>query len=126
MSSLVVAHLSDLHVSRYGEHVTSLRTSLWSRQGKPDEDWKTIQTVDGWPIQQRSRWRWRLRESEDALEFRLLDEQGYVQQRRKGKRGDSEALQHDLYQVAVERHLTEHSRLARSLPPLSRVEELLA
>jgi 3',5'-cyclic-AMP phosphodiesterase len=125
MSSLVVAHLSDLHVSRYGEHVTSLRSTLWTKQGKQDEDWEVVEEVDGWPIQRRSRWRWRLRDTEDALELRLLDEEGYVQQKRKGRRSDIGRFRHELVQVAGERHLTEHARLSRALPTPSRVEQLL-
>ncbi|HYX92085.1 MAG TPA: metallophosphoesterase [Myxococcaceae bacterium] len=125
MSSLVVAHLSDLHVSRYGEHVTSLRSTLWTKQGKQDEDWEVLDEVDGWPIQRRSRWRWRLRDTEDALELRLLDDEGYVQQKRKGRRADLGRFRHELAQVAAERHLTEHARLARALPTITRVEQLL-
>ena len=126
MSSLVVAHLSDLHVSRYGEHVTSLRTTLWSKQGKQAEDWEVVEEVDGWLVQRRAKWRWRLRDAEDALELRLLDEQGYVQQKRKGRRSDEAQFRRELAQVAAERHLTEHGRLARALPTVARVEELLA
>lgn len=123
---VVIAHLSDLHVSRYGEHVTSLRTSLRPKMGKLDEDWETLEDLDGWLIQRRRRWRWRLRENEEALEVRLLDDEGYVQQRRKGRRNDEAALRKDLAEIAAERHLTEHGRLARALPSLSRVEELLS
>jgi hypothetical protein len=122
---LVIAHMSDLHVSRYGEHVTSLRANLRSRQGR-SEDWEDITEVDGWAIQRRQRWRWRLREDEDALELRLLDEQGYVQQRRKGQKGDELQLRKELGLIAHERHLTEHGRLARKLPSAARVAELLA
>lgn len=122
---LVIAHLSDLHVSRYGEHVTSLRTSLRSKQGKQDEDWETVESLDNWLIQRRARWRWRLRDNEDALEMRLLDDEGYVQQRRKGRRSDEATLKKDLASIAEERHLTEHARLARALPRHERVEALL-
>ncbi len=123
---LVIAHVSDLHVSRYGEHVTSLRTTLRSRQGLQDEDWQNLEELDGWHIQRRVKWRWRLREAEDALELRLLDDEGYVQTRRKGRRADESALRRELETVARKRHLTEHGRLSRNLPEPGRVEELLA
>ncbi len=124
--SMLIAHLSDLHVSRYGEHVTSLRTSLRSKQVRGDEDWEDVGGLDGWGIQRRRRWRWRLRESEDALELRLVDDKGYVQERLKGHRGDERTLRHELETIARERQLTEHARLARRLPSAERVEELLA
>ncbi|MBX5484963.1 MAG: metallophosphoesterase [Myxococcaceae bacterium] len=123
--ALVLAHLSDLHVSRYGEHVTSLRTSLRSKQGKGDEDWEPVREIDGWLIQKRNKWRWRLRDTDDALELRLLDDEGYVQARRKGRRADLSALCSDLEQVTTERHLTHHTPLARNLPPPEKVEALL-
>lgn len=122
---LVIAHVSDLHVSRYGEHVTSLRTTLRSRQGLQDEDWQNLEALDGWHIQRRVKWRWRLREAEDALELRLLDDEGYVQTRRKGRRAEESALRRELETVARKRHLTEHGRLSRNLPEPGRVEELL-
>lgn len=123
--SLVIAHLSDLHVSRYGEHVTSLRTSLRSRQGREDEDWQTVADLDGWLIQRRAKWRWRFRDTDDALELRLLDDDGYVQQRRKGSRADESTLRAELEAITRERHLAHFSRLARSLPGRAKVEELL-
>src|SRR5512139_3515422 len=124
--ALVIAHVSDLHVFRHGEHVTSLRTSLRSQKGKQDETWETVADLDGWLIQKRTKWRWRIRDTEDALEMRLLDDEGYVQQRKKGRRGDEAKVRAELEEMTSERQLTEHARLARSLPTREKVEALLA
>lgn len=124
--ALVLAHLSDLHVSRYGEHVTSLQPKLRSRTGgRDDEAWERVDEVDGWLIQKRVRRRWPFRDPEDGVELRVLDEAGYVQLRRKGQTGAKHKTLSDLHALIAERHLTEHSRLARAFPSEQRVDQLL-
>jgi 3',5'-cyclic-AMP phosphodiesterase len=123
--SMVIAHLSDLHVSRYGEHVTSLKTNFRSRASGAAEDWELVEALDDWRIERRVRRRWRIRDQEDGLELRLVDEAGYVQQRRKGNKEEEGRFRLELTELVAERHLTEHARLARSLPPPQKVAELL-
>lgn len=123
---LSVAHLSDLHVSRFGEHVTSLRTNARSRGRAGAEPWETLQAVEGWRIEKRPRRGWLGGASDDpGLDLRLVDAAGYVQERRRADKGQDAQVLEALLAIAAERQLTEHSRLARRLPDPSRVEALL-
>jgi 3',5'-cyclic AMP phosphodiesterase CpdA len=123
--SLVIAHLSDLHVSRYGEHVTSLKTAGFRQKPVEDEDegWEALESLDGWRIQRRTRKRWGGREA--VLEVRLLDEAGYVQLRLKGTPEESSGLTQQLRGLVDERHRTAHDRLCRRLPSFEQIQALL-
>jgi 3',5'-cyclic AMP phosphodiesterase CpdA len=122
---LVLVHLSDLHVSRYGEHVTSLKSSSFRpKPADADETWTTLGTVDDWKIQRRSKKRWGTGK-EPNLELRLLDGEGYVQVRRKGTGDQEHAFKTELEKLAIKRHGTAHDRLVRNLPPLEKVLALL-
>jgi 3',5'-cyclic AMP phosphodiesterase CpdA len=122
---MVIAHLSDLHVSRHGEHVTSLKrarslqrvTAEWERLVEPGVE------EEGWRLERRQRKRW-LRE--DLLEVRLIDQVGYVQRTLKLAAGDEAQGKRILTTVCKERLRTEHARLAARLPAPSEVELLLA
>ena len=123
---LVVAHLSDFHVSRYGEHVTSLRgRKLRSKLGKPGGDWEELRAVDGWRIEQRPRHGWRRRAEPKGWDLRLLDEAGYVQEERTAPVGGEAQAREALFRLVEERHRTEQSRLAASFPDAAEVEKLL-
>jgi 3',5'-cyclic AMP phosphodiesterase CpdA len=115
--SLVIAHLSDLHVSRFGEHVTSLRSRrMHGQAAKPTRNgppWEPVATVDGWRIERRAR------------ELRLVDEAGTVHERRKID-GDDAQARRELEALVRERMRTEHARLASSPPSAHELEQWLA
>ena len=123
--SVVVAHLSDIHVSRFGEHVTNVRNrKLRTPFAKSKGDWEEVSKVDGWRVEQRARG-WRERDPEKGFELRLCDDRGYVQERRRAPKGEEGAARKALEQLAVRRRKTEHARLALSFPRAEDVESLL-
>jgi 3',5'-cyclic AMP phosphodiesterase CpdA len=123
--SIVVAHLSDIHVSRFGEHVTNVRNrKLRTPFAKPDGDWEEVEKVDGWRIERRARG-WRGRDPEKGFELRLCDDRGYVQEKRKVAKDDEGSARRSLADLAVRRRKTEHARLAASFPRAEDVEALL-
>src|SRR5579871_4877755 len=109
----VLAHLSDLHVSRFGGHVTSLASRrLHGRRAKRGDGWTPVEELDGWRVEQRER----------AL--RLVDSDGVVHGADKAKGADATGVS-ALIAVARERQRTEHRRLAASLPSDEERERLL-
>lgn len=76
MSRLVIAHLSDMHLSRFGERVTP-RTLLKGQLPRAGlmrhTEWEDVESIDGWRIQ---RWSGLKSANRPSLGFRLLDPKG--------------------------------------------------
>jgi hypothetical protein len=112
---VIVAHISDLHVSRFGEHVTSLRSRrLHGKLAPPKEIWDPVDAVDGWRIERRKH------------RLRLTDERGVVHAViSSGWRGEA-SVKRQLAARRSERLATHHARLAAKLPARADVERMLA
>jgi 3',5'-cyclic AMP phosphodiesterase CpdA len=122
-----IAHVSDLHVSRYGEHVTSLRNrKLRSELAEPHEEWVEVVRVDAWRIERRMHTHWSGRDEGNGFEFRLVDEAGYVQYKKRVSQEAAGAAQESLTRMVARRQNTEHSRLAESFPTAEAIESLLS
>ena len=130
MGSLIIAHLSDMHLSRFGERVTA--GALWrgdlprARLVSP-VDWTDVEHLDGWRIQ---RWSGLPRSPEKGLGFRLIDPTGvrhdrYVTAPGRGhsQRVD-EALRKMRSLVKVRSRASLQSLCAQHLPPEERAELL--
>jgi 3',5'-cyclic AMP phosphodiesterase CpdA len=123
--SIVVAHLSDLHVSRFGEHVTSVKgRRLRTPLGKAEPDWESVREIEGWRIERRVRRGFRSN-GDNGWSYRLLDEAGYVQDKRKVDRDQGDAVRDELGKLVMHRKSTEHVRLAAGFPDARPIEELL-
>ncbi len=73
---LIIAHLSDLHLSQFGERVTAtalFRGQLPRRGLISRVEWEDAEQIDGWRIQQWTRIR---RVATQAMGLRLLDPTG--------------------------------------------------
>jgi hypothetical protein len=113
--ALVLAHISDLHVSRFGEHVTSLRgRKVHGRASPRGQSWDPVESRDGWRIERRDQ------------ELRLVDDLGAVHARRRVEPADLPAAQREFAGLIEERTRTAHHRLAARLPARAEVERLLA
>ena len=123
--ALVLAHVSDLHVSRYGEHLPSLR-GFWKRPVKADPEWEEVSIVDGWRIERRPRGKAKDGGGPASWELRLVDESGYLQERVKAPREREYPMRKMLEALVEQRKRTEHARLAASWPEEAAVAELLA
>jgi 3',5'-cyclic AMP phosphodiesterase CpdA len=111
---LLLAHISDLHVSRFGEHVSSLRgRRVHGRAAPRGPAWDPVETVDGWRIERREH------------DLRLVDDAGAVHARRRVEPADLPALQRSFAALVRERTRTAHDRLAARLPGRDEVERLL-
>jgi 3',5'-cyclic AMP phosphodiesterase CpdA len=112
--TLVLGHISDLHVSRFGEHVSSLR-SRWThgRAAPRGQTWDLVEAVDGWRVERRDN------------DLRLVDDAGAVHARRRVEPSERWRVQGELAALARERTRTAHNRLAARLPSQDEVEQLL-
>jgi 3',5'-cyclic AMP phosphodiesterase CpdA len=113
---VVIAHISDLHVSRFGEHVGSWsgRRAHGSRLTRGSE-WAEVEEVDGWRVERR------------RSELRLVDEAGKLQVRRKLASDETEAHgRRALVAQARLRMRFHHARLAEEAPAPSELKAQLA
>lgn len=112
--ALVLAHISDLHVSRFGEHVSSLRSRRTHGRAAPrGQEWDLVEAVDGWRIERRER------------DLRLVDDAGAVHARRRVDEATAATLQREYGALVRERMRSAHDRLAQQLPDPDEVERLL-
>ena len=111
---MIVIHLSDLHLSRYGE------TVLWTRRDQDDgRDWSPIHTWQRWQVEGARDKKGR------PDELRLVDPDGVVHKSRgwPGRR-DDDAIS-DLLATAMKRHETSAEKLIASPPPEEDLEPLI-
>ena len=112
--ALVIAHISDLHVSRFGEHVTSLKSRRTHGRAAPrGQTWDLVEAVDGWRIERRER------------ELRLVDDAGAVHVRRRVEPADAPSMQRAFVARVNERMRTAQQRLAAERPDRAEVERRL-
>ncbi len=111
---MLVLHLSDLHLSRYGE------TGTWSVAESEDRPGEVLHLWERWRIEGlRS-----LRKNRPA-KLRLVDPEGVVHKVRSWpKRGDDKAVDR-LLALAMERHETSAERLIESQPTPAELQALL-
>jgi 3',5'-cyclic AMP phosphodiesterase CpdA len=101
---MLALHLSDLHLSRYGE------TGAWLPQengGGPA--WELLHEIHRWRVEAR-RPSWR-----KAGRLQLVDPEGVVHERRRWSGADDKAIQR-LIALALERHDTSAERLIEARP----------
>lgn len=112
--SLVIAHISDLHVSRFGEHVSSLRSRRTHGMASRGGPWELVDTVEGWRIERSQR------------ELRLVDDSGAVHARKRRQGVDADSVRDAFAARVRERMRTAYQRLAATLPGERELEALLA
>ena len=101
-------------MSRFGEHVTSLRTrALHGTRAKAGEPGQLLGRAAGWRIEQHGN------------TVRLVDDSGIVHASRRARPTEVDDQLAQLSMLALERTRTEHSRLAARLPSHQEVEQLL-
>jgi 3',5'-cyclic AMP phosphodiesterase CpdA len=109
-----VIHLSDLHLSRYGESGT------WTERDSEDgERWQLLQ---GWQ-------RWEIEGCRDRKgrpdKLRLVDPDGLVHKVKSWPSKEDEKIITSLLEIAKKRYLTSAERLIRSRPSPEEVEAML-
>ncbi len=118
---MVIAHLADLHVSKYGAKMTAIkngRIKIASGAG-----WKICWLDEGWHIDRRkATGRMRFLDA-----YRLVDEEGRVHQviKRRPAMTEKSVLDH-LIQLKHVRDKTSSQTLARHFPKPSQVRAMLA
>ena len=101
---MLALHLSDLHLSRYGE------TGTWLPQEDGDgDDWELLHEIHRWRVEGHLT----RRNKPDRL--RLVDPEGVVHEVRRWPRDDDKAI-HRLLNLAMERHDTSAERLIEARP----------
>jgi 3',5'-cyclic AMP phosphodiesterase CpdA len=111
---MLVLHLSDLHLSRYGE------TGTWSEAGSEDRPGEVLHVWERWQIEGL-----RSRRKNRPAKLRLVDPEGVVHKVRSWpKRGDDKAVDR-LLALALERHETSAERLIESRPEPAELQALL-
>lgn len=111
---MLVLHLSDLHLSRYGE------TGTWSSADSEDRPGEVLHVWERWQIEGL-----RSRRKNRPAKLRLVDPEGVVHKVRSWpKRGDDKAVD-QLLALAMERHETSAERLIEAQPTPEDLQALL-
>jgi 3',5'-cyclic AMP phosphodiesterase CpdA len=112
---MIVMHLSDLHLSRYGES-----GRFAEREAEDGERWTAVHGWQRWSIEG-------CRDRKDRPEkLRLVDPEGVVHKvKRWSARRDDKVIS-KLLEVAMKRHLTSAERLIQSRPSPDELEAMLA
>lgn len=109
---MLLIHLSDLHLSRYGE------TGTWTQRGKDEEGWELLHAWQRWTIEG-------LRDRKGRPDkLRLVDPEGVVHRVKSWPRKD-EKLIADLLSRAMKRHQTSTERLVERRPDPEELSALL-
>ncbi len=119
---MIIAHLSDLHISRFGTSLT--QTRALSRAATEGDPWETIrEEAGGWRIQAlratQSRLRWKDR-------LRLVDPSGIIHDAIKIKKGEEEQSVAGLVALMERRQRVSAGALAASFPSAQELAALLA
>ena len=107
-----ILHLSDLHLSRYGE------TGRWTQRDENGAKWELVHTWQRWIIEG-------LRDKKDRPEkLRLVDPSGVVHKVRSWPKRDDKTVG-ALLSLAMERHLTSSENLIAKRPTPEDLSSLL-
>jgi len=111
---MLVLHLSDLHLSRYGE------TGTWSTADAEERPGEVLHVWERWQIQGL-----RSRRKNRPAKLRLVDPEGVVHKVRSWPKRDDEKAVDRLLALAMERHETSAERLIESRPTPEELQALL-
>ncbi|HNZ21775.1 MAG TPA: metallophosphoesterase [Polyangiaceae bacterium] len=118
---MIIAHLSDFHISRHGSRLTQLQDAAWRANG--ESGWETIRRVGDWRIQTRPPKRLHIHHR-----LRLVDDIGVVHRVMKvgrGYRSKTESI--DMLLTFLEaRERTTPQALAQKFPSTRQLERLLS
>ncbi|MEL6177796.1 MAG: metallophosphoesterase, partial [Myxococcota bacterium] len=119
MKSLVLAHLSDLHISRFGGGITQMRGLARAAQEK---GWEPVRQDAGWSIDV-----WRAEQSTfRRLDWlRLVDDAGVVQREVKLRDRPEQEVVDELLELMEFRIRVSAATLAKGLPGMNQVAWLL-
>jgi len=120
-ANMIIAHLSDFHVSRYGTRLTQLQDMAW--RADSGEGWETTRRAGDWRIQTRPPKRLHMHHR-----LRLVDDIGVVHRVVKvggGRRARAEAID-SLLSFMEARECTTPQALAARFPTPRRLEALLS
>jgi 3',5'-cyclic AMP phosphodiesterase CpdA len=102
--AMKLCHLSDLHLTRYGEH------RYWTQLEQSEEGWEKLHGWQGWRIEgKRDR-------KQRPEKLRLVDPGGVVHEVRKWPRGSDDKVVSKMVTVAMERHMTSVEALVQRRP----------
>jgi len=108
---MLLVHLSDFHLSRYGE------TGTWTERAANDK-WELIHTWQRWQIEG-------LRDKKNRPEkLRLVDPSGVIHKQRSWPKNDDKAIG-ALLTLAMDRHLTSAESLVNDRPTPQDLRSLL-
>jgi 3',5'-cyclic-AMP phosphodiesterase len=111
---MLLLHLSDLHLSRYGE------SGSWSeRKIEDDELWKPLQIWNRWRVEGCSD------RKERPLKLRLVDPEGVVHKVKRWSPKTEEKIVSQMLARAMKRYQTSTERLMQNRPDPQELEEML-
>ncbi|MCC6749996.1 MAG: metallophosphoesterase [Deltaproteobacteria bacterium] len=107
-----LAHLSDLHLSRYGE------TGTWTQRGEDEEGWEQLHAWQRWSIEG-------LKDKKNRPDrVRLVDPEGVVHWVKGWPKKDDKLIG-SMLSLAMERHLTSSENLIKNRPAPEDLSALL-
>lgn len=110
---MLLLHLSDLHLSRYGE------TRYWTQLDDSDDRWEVLQRWQRWRIEGK-------RDRKDRPErLRVVDPEGVVHAAKKWPSKKDDRAIAGLLQLAMERHMTSAEALVDKRPSAEDLAALL-
>ncbi|MCB9557072.1 MAG: metallophosphoesterase [Deltaproteobacteria bacterium] len=110
---MLLVHLSDLHLSRYGE------STSWAQRAEDDNGWETMNTWHRWHIDGA-------RDRKGRPEkLRLVDPSGVIHKEISWPKRNEDKAVGGLLALAMERHITSAENLIRNRPTPEDLESLL-
>jgi 3',5'-cyclic-AMP phosphodiesterase len=112
---MLLLHLSDLHLSRFGE------SGIWSQREKDEgEHWKPLQVWEHWQVEGC----WDKKGRPDKL--RLVDPEGVVHKVKSWPSKRDDRVITTLLARAMKRHQTSTTRLVKERPPADELKAMLS
>lgn len=118
---MIIAHLSDIHISKYGTLLVQRRGL--PREARPDEKaWETMLEVDGWRVETRragqTRFSWRDR-------MRLVDPDGLIHHESNVPKDTEKPNPEELLALQTRRARVSIERLANDWPSRAQIDAWL-